>query len=294
MFSSRYLGEDDAPEEHNDQQLEQEFEQRLKKKRGAKQRDTDDAGEEEKEAEAGDEDDAMQFEQLEAPKEKAKKRSKRLRQTLPPWLANPIAVATAITDTTKRPLDEFDLQPKLAAALQRQGITTLFPIQATVVPMLLEREQATSHPGDLCITSPTGSGKTLSYVLPILNTLSQRTRPRLQALIVLPTRQLVSQVFKVMTGLASYRGFCDGRAPLQIDALTGQTSLANEQAMLTKAGSDVIIATPGRLVDHLLKTGRLERVCVPVLCHNQSAVQLGFISSTCAIWSWTKPIGACL
>eukprot|EP00730_Choanoeca_flexa_P015510 TRINITY_DN7137_c0_g1_i1.p1 TRINITY_DN7137_c0_g1~~TRINITY_DN7137_c0_g1_i1.p1 ORF type:complete len:561 (+),score=125.06 TRINITY_DN7137_c0_g1_i1:34-1716(+) len=248
MFSSRYLGEDEETPQEKSKELENAFEQRLQSKRTAQEAASraDDSD--------NDEDDEMQFEPLVAPKERFNKRSKRVRQTLPRWLANPIGVSTAINDETQRSVDDFDLQPSLAAALKRQGIATLFPIQAAVVPRLIARERPLTHPGDICICSPTGSGKTLSYVIPILNALSQRTRPRLQALIVLPTRQLVSQVFQVMSGLAGHHGLCDTREPLRVDVLSGQTSMAAEQVMLTKANSDIIIATPGRLVDHIIKT----------------------------------------
>lgn len=76
-------------------------------------------------------------------------------------------------------------------ALQNLGFSSLFPVQVAVW-------QETVGPGsferDVCINSPTGSGKTLSYALPIVQTLSKRTVRCLRALVVLPTRDLALQV----------------------------------------------------------------------------------------------------
>ncbi|ORX58450.1 hypothetical protein BCR36DRAFT_580063 [Piromyces finnis] len=103
--------------------------------------------------------------------------------------------------------------------------------------------------GDLCVSAPTGSGKTLAYVLPIVETLSKRIIQRLRALIILPTRDLVAQVKETFN-------YFTQKANLKVIAITGSISFANEQSQLIdeKTGNckvDIVIATPGRLIDHL-------------------------------------------
>ncbi|KAG1734119.1 DEAD-domain-containing protein [Suillus lakei] len=107
---------------------------------------------------------------------------------------------------------------------------------------------------DVCVSAPTGSGKTLAYVLPIVEILSTRIVTHLRALIVLPTRDLVVQVRETLEAIAKGRG-------LKIGAATGQHSFAHEQSQLVadmstklSGGSskvDILICTPGRLMDHL-------------------------------------------
>lgn len=87
--------------------------------------------------------------------------------------------------------DELSCLDRLQEALRNNGIEALFPVQVavwneTVGPGSCER--------DLCVCSPTGSGKTLSYALPIVQKLSTRVIRRLRALVVLPTRDLATQV----------------------------------------------------------------------------------------------------
>ena len=107
------------------------------------------------------------------------------------------------------------------------------------------------------MSAPTGSGKTLSYVVPIIETLAPRIVTRLRALVLLPTRDLVAQVRETFDGFAKGTG-------LKVGIATGQHSFAQEQALLVagaassaQGGSslvDVLIATPGRLMDHIRQT----------------------------------------
>ncbi|KAI0671592.1 DEAD-domain-containing protein [Trametes maxima] len=152
------------------------------------------------------------------------------------------------------------LSEKMRRRLNDLGVTELFAVQTVVVPLLLSSCSARSlyrpydPPEDLCVSAPTGSGKTLAYVLPIVEVLSSRVVTRLRALIVLPTRDLVVQVRETFEAVAKGRG-------LKIGTATGQHSFAHEQAQLVaerdtelQGGSsrvDVLICTPGRLIDHL-------------------------------------------
>lgn len=137
-----------------------------------------------------------------------------------------------------------------------------FAVQTAVIPILLGQPQSCtlyapySPPRDLCVSAPTGSGKTLAYAVPLIEALRRRQLLRLRALVVLPTRDLVAQVRETLEAVSKGSG-------LRIGAVTGHHSFAHEQSQIvsdlkrgaaSKGGRskvDILIATPGRLMDHL-------------------------------------------
>ncbi|KAF8397035.1 hypothetical protein HHK36_018673 [Tetracentron sinense] len=153
---------------------------------------------------------------------------------------------------------------RLEEALQNISVSSLFPVQVAVW-------QETIGPGaferDLCINSPTGSGKTLAYALPIVQMLSTRAVKCLRALVVLPTRDLALQVKEVFAAIAPAVGLSVGLA-------VGQSSIADEISELIQrpkleagicydpedvwselqSSVDILVATPGRLMDHINST----------------------------------------
>ncbi|KAJ7968989.1 DEAD-box ATP-dependent RNA helicase [Quillaja saponaria] len=183
-----------------------------------------------------------------------------------PWMRDPVDVSLC----QEFPVDHVPcLDSRLKVALQNMGISELFPVQVVVWQEIV-------GPGnferDLCINSPTGSGKTLAYALPIVQTLSTRVVKCLRALVVLPTRDLALQVKEVFDEIASAVGLSVGLA-------VGQSSIADEISQLVtvpeyEAGSicyvpedislrlqrgfqskvDILVATPGRLMDHINTT----------------------------------------
>ncbi|KAI9570546.1 P-loop containing nucleoside triphosphate hydrolase protein [Boletus coccyginus] len=166
----------------------------------------------------------------------------------------------AVTPLSTAEHDPYDsgLSSKTRRRLLDLGISELFAVQTTLLPFLIRHSRSLytpySVPHDVCVSAPTGSGKTLAYVLPILELLSTRIVTRLRALIVLPTRDLVTQVRETFEAVGKGHGLKFGTA-------TGQHSFAHEQAQLVSetdsgllGGSskvDVLICTPGRLIDHL-------------------------------------------
>ncbi|TFK75089.1 DEAD-domain-containing protein [Pluteus cervinus] len=165
------------------------------------------------------------------------------------------------------PIPPGDVDPvthlgeRMKRRLADLGIAELFAVQTVLLPFLipskpLERALYSPFcpPRDVCVSAPTGSGKTLAYALPIIELLTTRVVTRLRALIVLPTRDLVIQVRETFEALAKGRG-------IQIGTATGQHSFAHEQSQLVAdlstdlvGGSsrvDILICTPGRLMDHL-------------------------------------------
>ncbi|CCM04294.1 uncharacterized protein FIBRA_06465 [Fibroporia radiculosa] len=127
--------------------------------------------------------------------------------------------------------DSHGLSEKTKKRLLELGISELFAVQTAVVPFLLTPKSLKSlylpynPPRDLCVSAPTGSGKTLAYVLPIVEILSTRIVVRLRALVVLPTRDLVTQVRETFEAIGRGRG-------LKIGTATGQHSFTHEQAQL--------------------------------------------------------------
>ncbi|XP_049935268.1 DEAD-box ATP-dependent RNA helicase 1-like isoform X2 [Nymphaea colorata] len=198
-----------------------------------------------------------------------------------PWMRNPVDV-DSYEECTLEVVPYLD--PRLVKALQKMGINSLFPIQVAVW-------QGTIGPGgwerDLCINSPTGSGKTLAYALPIVQMLSTRKLKRLRALVVLPTRDLALQVMDVFSAIAPAVG-------LQVGIAVGQSSMAEEVSSLVQkpkfpmefscdppdlcssltSSVDILVATPGRLMDHLNTTKgfTLEHLCYLVYSRKKKDV----------------------
>ncbi|KAK0223191.1 DEAD-domain-containing protein [Armillaria fumosa] len=157
-----------------------------------------------------------------------------------------------------------NLSERSRKRLHELGIANLFAVQTSLLPFLLPKDARKRYlycprnpPRDVCVSAPTGSGKTLAYVLPIVETLSSRIVPRLRALVVLPTRDLVNQVKETFEAVGKGCG-------LRIGTATGQHSFSHEQSQLIadrtinlQGGSskvDVLICTPGRLIDHINDT----------------------------------------
>jgi len=143
---------------------------------------------------------------------------------------------------TNQTFEGLGVSPELVAVLNAQGITTAFPIQAmTIADALAGR--------DVCGKAKTGSGKTLGFGLPTLQriasdgatptTPSRPARPR--GLVLLPTRELAVQVYEVLKPLGEALG-------LRVTAVYGGADIERQIKSLAK-GSDVVIATPGRLID---------------------------------------------
>ncbi|GMH27703.1 hypothetical protein Nepgr_029546 [Nepenthes gracilis] len=185
------------------------------------------------------------------------------RKSMPvlPWMRSPVDISLF----EECPLNLLpSLDSRLEEALKNMGISSLFPVQVAVW-------QETIGPGaferDLCINSPTGSGKTLAYALPMVQMLSNPAVKCLRALVVLPTRDLALQVKEVFAAIAPAVGLSVGLA-------VGQSSIADEisnlirrpkheagvcydpedHSQIFQSSVDILVATPGRLVDHINTT----------------------------------------
>jgi ATP-dependent RNA helicase RhlE len=134
---------------------------------------------------------------------------------------------------------DFPLLAELQRAAAGSGYLTPTPVQAGAIPALM-------HGSDVLALAQTGSGKTAAYVLPLLHQVqaTQRRSPRpVHALVLLPTRELAMQVGTVVRDMARF--LRDGP---KIAVVFGGVS-ANPQMMRLRGGADVVVATPGRLLD---------------------------------------------
>ncbi len=160
---------------------------------------------------------------------------------------------------------ELGLSPKVIAAVDAAGYTAPTPIQAGAIPPALERK-------DVLGIAQTGTGKTASFVLPMLTLLEKgRARARMpRTLILEPTRELAAQVEENFTKYGiNHR--------LNVALLIGGVSF-DEQERKLERGADVLIATPGRLLDHF-ERGKLLLTGVEILVIDEAdrMLDMGFI-----------------
>ncbi|KAL5333272.1 P-loop containing nucleoside triphosphate hydrolase protein [Aspergillus crustosus] len=211
--------------------------------------------------------------------------------SLPAWLANPVRASA----DSRSKFSDLGIEPKLLRLLEDNGYKEAFAVQSTVIPLLLKGPK--NHSGDICVSAATGSGKTLSYVLPLVTELEQTPAPRLRGLIVVPTRELVKQAREACE-------LCTAGSGLRVGSAVGNVAIKDEQRSLMRVDQvyspenitsrqkakltgddwtefglqdyisntldlgetlpgyihkpepnvDILICTPGRLVDHIRYT----------------------------------------
>ncbi|HWW43990.1 MAG TPA: DEAD/DEAH box helicase [Acidimicrobiia bacterium] len=151
----------------------------------------------------------------------------------------------------------------LVAALAAQGIEAPFPVQAlTIADGLAGR--------DVCGKAKTGSGKTLAFGLPLLERVGHAEPRRPTGLVLVPTRELANQVFGVLSELAATRG-------QRVAAVYGGVGFEQQIAAM-RDGVDVIVGTPGRLIDLLERRElRLDALDVLVLDEADRMLDMGFL-----------------
>lgn len=146
---------------------------------------------------------------------------------LPDWLASP----SRISPSTTADFEDFGIPPSAISVLRAKGFARAFALQAGVLPLLLPIQSENRKRGDVVVSAATGSGKTLAYVLPMVENVSRTTVPRLRGLIVMPTRELVSQAREVCEACAAAYSSAK-RRHVKIGIAVGNQTLKSEQSSL--------------------------------------------------------------
>ena len=162
---------------------------------------------------------------------------------------------------------ELGLSAELLRATDKQGYQEATPIQQQAIPLILEGR-------DLLAGAQTGTGKTAGFTLPLLQRLQnsepQGHKRRVRALILVPTRELAAQVAESVRDYGRY-------LPFNSTVIFGGVSI-NPQISKLRSGVDIVIATPGRLLDHMQRgTIRLDAVETLVLDEADRMLDMGFI-----------------
>lgn len=175
---------------------------------------------------------------------------------LPNWLAYPTVISRNLSEKSS-PVENIEyLSSEIKKCLESMDIHHLFPVQEAVVPYILNvhSKPIPFRPRDVCVSAPTGSGKTLAYALPIVQHLSNRVSREIRALIVLPVNELAVQVLKI------FQKLCEA-TNLRVALLSKFTPFKVEQHQLIEqfggeyySKVDILVATTGRLVEHLHST----------------------------------------
>jgi ATP-dependent RNA helicase RhlE len=161
------------------------------------------------------------------------------------------------------PFSSFGLHPDLLRGIKELGFTRPTPIQNDAIPPAMEGR-------DLLACAMTGSGKTAAFVLPILHRLHAKPRGKTRALVLTPTRELAAQIDEHLRELAVH-------TPLSGAAVFGGVGMGPQEHAF-RTGVDVIVATPGRLLDHFrFPYARLEHLEILVIDEADRMLDMGFL-----------------
>ena len=175
----------------------------------------------------------------------------------------------------KRPFSELGLSPEVLKAVDKLGFEEASPIQTAVIPPLLEGR-------DVVGQSATGSGKTAAFAIPAIELVDPKLK-RVQVLILCPTRELAMQVAEDVNKLALCK-----RGVMEVPIYGGQPY--DRQIRALKAGAQIVIGTPGRVMDHMERgTMRLDDLKMVILDECDRMLDMGFRDDIEQVMSGTPP-----
>src|SRR5262245_31608273 len=161
------------------------------------------------------------------------------------------------------PFKSMGLDPSLVRATREMHYVEPTPIQAGAIPVVLAGR-------DLIATAQTGTGKTAAFLLPVLHQLLGKPRGTTQALVLTPTRELAQQIDDVCLGLAYH-------TTLRVGLVVGGSAMGPQEKAL-RAGVELLVATPGRLLDHMrLSQPRFDPIRILVLDEADRMLDMGFL-----------------
>ena len=161
------------------------------------------------------------------------------------------------------PFTSLSLHPNLLAGIKDLGFTRPTPIQSDAIPPALAGR-------DLLACASTGSGKTAAFLLPLLHKLMAEKRGTTRALVLTPTRELAAQIVADLNDLAVH-------TPITAAAVFGGVGMGPQEHAF-RSGVDVIVGTPGRLLDHFKAPyGKLQGLKYLVLDEADRMLDMGFL-----------------
>ncbi|WP_457597294.1 DEAD/DEAH box helicase [Hydrogenimonas sp.] len=177
---------------------------------------------------------------------------------------------TTKTDTPSVSFSDFGFKRPIMRAIERMGFQVPSPIQEKVIPLILEGR-------DVVGQAHTGTGKTAAFGLPALNNIEWRSG--VQLLVITPTRELATQVSDELFMLGRFAG-------IRTVSVYGGQSYRRQLGLIAK-GAQVVVATPGRLLD-LLSSGKLEdfNPAIVVLDEADEMLDMGFLDDIKEIFSY--------
>ncbi len=198
--------------------------------------------------------------------------------------AEPVSFSYNMTcepESTLPAISFADLPLPLQKACANAHWTTLMPVQALALPYLLEKRE-------LMVQSRTGSGKTGTYLLPLLKHLDAE-KAEVQSLVLVPTRELAVQVEREAHTLFEGTG-------LRAVAVYGGVGYGKQHEAL-RSGAQLVVGTPGRILDHLLRRSlSLEKLRMLIFDEADRMLSIGFYPDMKQVQSYlpNKPIATCL
>ena len=186
---------------------------------------------------------------------------------------NPLEKETYMTN--KKTFNDLGLSEKLLDAIDKKGFEEPTAIQAMTIPVMLRDNT------NIIAQAQTGTGKTAAFGLPLIEMVNADSK-RVQALVLVPTRELAIQVSEEINSLK-------GEKDVKIVAIYGGQSI-DEQLRRLKKGVHIVVGSPGRVIDHLnRKTLKLEKIEQLILDEADEMLNMGFIEDMEAIMQHTNP-----
>jgi superfamily II DNA/RNA helicase len=174
---------------------------------------------------------------------------------------------------------EFGLDQRLIEGIEAIGFETATPVQEQVIPPIMEGR-------DIIASAQTGTGKTAAFLLPIINKISsQPSHDHIQALVIVPTRELAMQIEQQMEGFSYFTSV----SSIAIYGGGDGASFTREKQALIE-GTDVVICTPGRMIAHLnMQYVNMSKLQFLVLDEADRMLDMGFYDDIMKIISFLPP-----
>jgi ATP-dependent RNA helicase DeaD len=158
---------------------------------------------------------------------------------------------------------DLSLSPAMQKALQELGFVNPTEIQEKAIPSLIEKTESDFHG-----QAQTGTGKTLAFGIPLIERIDPEVK-HIQALVIAPTRELVTQIVEALESVAKYK-------PVTIEAIYGGVPMMNQERKLRK-GVQIVVGTTGRVMDHVRRgTLKLNTLTTLVLDEADIMLDMGF------------------